>query len=107
MDHESAAKQQGQKQQGHMCGCGGPKRGEPHAASDTKSHDKGGVGGAALDILDERFARGEIERAEYEEKKQLISQRGASLKTDDRDRDQSPAAVPTKAMATKQHARRR
>lgn len=27
---------------------------------------------AALDILNERFARGEIERAEYEEKRKLI-----------------------------------
>jgi hypothetical protein len=33
---------------------------------------------SALDILDERFARGQIEKAEYEEKKQLISQRPAS-----------------------------
>jgi putative membrane protein len=29
---------------------------------------------AALDILDERFARGEINQAEYEEKRRLISQ---------------------------------
>jgi putative membrane protein len=29
----------------------------------------------ALDILDERFARGEIGRAEYEEKRKLIGSR--------------------------------
>lgn len=34
----------------------------------------GGPGGgrAALDILDERFARGEIEKAEFEEKRKLL-----------------------------------
>jgi putative membrane protein len=32
----------------------------------------GGHGRAALDILDERFARGEIEKAEFEEKRKLL-----------------------------------
>jgi putative membrane protein len=30
-------------------------------------------GGSPLDTLDERFARGEIDRAEYEERKKLLS----------------------------------
>ncbi len=35
----------------------------------------GGPGRGALDILDERLARGEIEKAEYEDKRKLISRR--------------------------------
>jgi hypothetical protein len=47
--------------EGHSCGRNGP-------SSRT----------TALDILDERFARGEIDKDEYQEKKQLISQRMAT-----------------------------
>jgi hypothetical protein len=47
----------------HSCGCGG------------QGAAKHGLSPAALDILDERFARGEIDKAEYEEKKELVSQR--------------------------------
>ena len=39
------------------------------------SHDGDRSAAPALDILDERFARGDIDKAEYLEKKQLISQR--------------------------------
>ncbi len=30
-------------------------------------------GGSALEVLDERFARGEIDRAEYEERRKILS----------------------------------
>jgi hypothetical protein len=100
MDHDNTA-----KQQGHTCGCRGPHGGMQHSASGTKPSGGSRVAGAALDILDERFARGEIEKAEYEEKKQLISQRATPLKGDVPDREQSSAAA--RAKPAKQHAQRR
>ncbi len=33
----------------------------------------GGSGNRALDILDERFARGEIDREEYEERRRILT----------------------------------
>ena len=33
---------------------------------------RGGRGGSALDILNERFARGEIDRTEYEERRRVL-----------------------------------
>lgn len=35
--------------------------------------DRGLRGRSALDVLDERFARGEIDREEYEERKRVLS----------------------------------
>jgi hypothetical protein len=84
MDHENTA-----KQQSHACGCRGPHSAKKHSASGNKQRDGSHVGGTAFDILDERFARGEIDKAEYEEKKLLISQRTARPKTDVPDRGQT------------------
>ena len=36
-----------------------------------------GRGRAALDILDERFAKGEMEKAEFEEKRKLLRRKAA------------------------------
>ncbi|MDF2118614.1 SHOCT domain-containing protein [Roseiarcaceae bacterium H3SJ34-1] len=54
-------------------GMGGGMSGKSESGSE--SGKKAETPRAALDILDERFARGEIEKEEYIEKKTLISQR--------------------------------
>jgi uncharacterized membrane protein len=58
-----------------QCGCRSPR--DVREAPAIQPRDEVRSGGSALDILDERFARGEIDKAEYLEKKQLISQRGS------------------------------
>lgn len=50
------------------CGWHGPHHGVVHGPQRT-----------GLDILNERFARGEIDRAEYEEKRRMISQGGCGI----------------------------
>ncbi len=92
MDHmdQHAAKQLGHH--GHSCGCQGRGGGEQAAGAQAPAHGQGQVAARALDILDERFARGEIEKAEYQEKKQLISQRAAPAKVDDAGPPPPPAA---------------
>jgi hypothetical protein len=62
MQNTQKKKQHSMGHEGHSCGCG-------------RHHGTSASGSAALDILDERFARGEIERPEYEEKKNLIADR--------------------------------
>jgi len=69
-------------QQGHPCGHHGHGGGQHAAGSEDHPHGQEQVATSALDILDVRFARGEIEKAEYEEKKQLISQRAITVKAD-------------------------
>ena len=52
-----------------MCGCGsGAENNQPE-----NSHDSAG------DILDKRYARGEIDKEEYEQKKRFLNQDNRSL----------------------------
>jgi hypothetical protein len=107
MDHmdQYTAEQQGH--QGHSCGCHGRGNGKQASGSEAHAHGQGHVAARALDILDERFARGEIEKTEYAEKKQLISLRASAPKMDLPGRDPSPPEVGPKAASAKQHAQRR
>jgi hypothetical protein len=88
-------------QQDHTCACHKHGSGKQASGAETYAHSTEHMAIHALDILDERFARGEIENAEYAEKKQLISQRSSP------ERDPSPAAARTKPGSAAQHARRR
>jgi hypothetical protein len=97
MDHRNEHTTEGQ---GHPCGCRGPRGGKQGSSAKARPEGEARVASNALDILDERFARGEIDKAEYEEKKQLISQRAAPQKVDAaKPRQSSPSARPTSRSA--------
>jgi hypothetical protein len=80
------------RHEGHSCGCGG------HASG------KEGSSPTALDILDERFARGEIDKAEYQEKKQLIAQRTATKPDAPQPHPSTTAASPSTTAASPKSA---
>lgn len=101
MDH---ADESATKHHAH-CGCGGSHGAQQGACSQSKSHDDARPAAAALDILDERFARGEIDKEEYLEKKQLISQRASPPKVDQP--EPAPVAAKPAPTPTKQHAQPR
>lgn len=80
------------KHQTH-CGRGGRHGGQ--SAMQHQARDDARPAGTALDILDERFARGEIDKVEYLEKQQLISQRTSVSKIDQSEKDpEAPRVTP-------------
>jgi len=83
----------------------GPHKPRQGALMQLNSHDGDRPAAAALDILDERFARGEIDKAEYLEKKQLISHRVPVPKADRP--GQTPVAPQSTATLVKRSAQRR
>lgn len=100
MDH---AEESVTKHHAH-CGCGGSHGAQQGASSQAKSHDDPRPAAAALDILDERFARGEIDKDEYLEKKQLISERASPPKVG---QPESAPVAANPAPRTKQTAQQR
>jgi hypothetical protein len=75
------------------------------APARSPSPDDARPAAAALDILDKRFARGEIDKDEYLEKKQLISERASPPKVDQP--KSAPVAEKPVATRTKQPAQQR
>jgi hypothetical protein len=68
--------------EGHACACGRPGH-EPQSSR-------------ALGVLGERFARGEIDKAEYEEKRQIISGRSGLPAVSSATREEAPAPPAAK-----------
>lgn len=63
----------------------------------SQSRDDAHPTGSALDILDGRFARGEIDKDEHLEKTQLISERASSPNADQSKKEPDAPKAPWRA----------